>query len=171
LWISLAAVLLDQASKILVAGTMSLGSSTRVIGDFFRLTYIHNPNAAFSLFLGGSTVHLVGSAVAMLFILAVLWRSQTEPALPRAALALILGGAIGNGIDRVRLKEVIDFLDVEFFNVEVHFWKIHFDLQRWPVFNVADAAVVIGAILLAAYYLLPRKARSVHGETNCTVGT
>lgn len=147
---------------------MALRTSIPVWGDFLRLTYIHNPNAAFSLPLGGKPLHLIATVLATAMIVAILYRSQAEAGLPRAALALILGGALGNLIDRIRLGEVIDFVDVEFFNINVHVWRVHIDLERWPVFNVADAAVTVGAILVAAFYLFPWRAPGGHGQANRT---
>lgn len=151
----------------MVTRAMDLGTSIPVWGDFLRLTYIRNPNAAFSLALGGRTLHLIATVLATAMIVVILFRSQGEAGLPRAALALIMGGALGNLIDRIRLSEVIDFVDVEFFNINVHVWRVHVDLERWPVFNVADAAVTVGAVLVAAFYLFAWRTPSGHGQTDC----
>ena len=141
-------VVLDQASKFLIERTMSLGDSIHVMGSFLRLTYIHNPNAAFGIGLGGSTIHMVFSLVAFGLILYILYRTPPGQKGVQAALALILGGAIGNLIDRVRMGEVIDFIDV---GVRKY---------RWPVFNVADSVVTIGALMLVFLYILDRDAHT-----------
>jgi len=139
-----AALVLDQVSKFLIGKTMVLGSSIRVVGSFLRLTYIHNPNAAFGIGLGSSTVHMVFSIVAFGLIAYILYRTPPAQKGVQAALALILGGAIGNLIDRVRMGEVIDFIDVGI------------GKYRWPVFNVADSVVTIGVFMLVFFYILDR---------------
>lgn len=143
LWWICGLVALDQASKYVVVRAMALGQSVPVWGDFFRLTYIHNPGAAFGLDLGSPLLHLVVS-LAALGALALMYRS-TPPShrLTRWALVLVLGGALGNIVDRVRLQQVIDFLDFG-----VGGW-------RWPVFNLADSFVTVGALLLALTYVRP----------------
>jgi len=166
LWITLVAVVADQASKIVVAHRMVLGSTVCVLGDFLRLAYIRNPKAAFSIALGSRAFHMTAASVAMALILAVLWRSQTQRRLLRAGLALILGGAIGNLIDRIRLGEVIDFIDVDFFNIHLHWGGVHLTMNRWPVFNVADAAVTVGVVLLVAVYAFAKEAGEVHGRAD-----
>ncbi|MDE2998207.1 MAG: signal peptidase II [Gemmatimonadota bacterium] len=136
LWISGVVLFLDQASKRMVMESMMLGDSIPVMGSFFRLTYIQNPGAVFGLRLGGNVAHLVFAGVALILV-AVMWlRLPPHERLASAGLALVLGGAVGNVIDRIRFSAVIDFLDFGFGSV------------RWWVFNVADAAVTVGAVLL-----------------------
>ncbi len=136
LWISGVVLLLDQVSKRMVVESMMLGDSIPVLGSFFRLTYIQNPGAVFGLRLGGNVAHLVFAGVALILV-AVMWlRLPPHERLAAAGLALVLGGAIGNVIDRIRFSAVIDFLDFGIGSV------------RWWVFNVADAAVTVGAVLL-----------------------
>ena len=132
------ALALDQMSKIIVVRTMALHQSIPLLGDVFRLTYIHNAGAAFGLKLGGPMVHTV-VAVAALGVLGWLFLSLPQAArLQRTALAMVLGGALGNIIDRIRLDYVIDFFDVGVSEA----W-------RWPVFNVADSFVTVGVLFLA----------------------
>ncbi len=136
LWISGVVLLLDQVSKRMVMESMMLGDSIPVMGSFFRLTYIQNPGAVFGLRLGGNVAHLVFAGVALILV-AVMWlRLPPHERVASAGLALVLGGAIGNVIDRIRFSAVIDFLDFGIGSV------------RWWVFNVADAAVTVGAVLL-----------------------
>jgi len=148
-WGVLAAAVVDQLSKTAIMAMMTRGESISVIGDYFRLTYIRNPGAAFSMNLGGPVVHTLISFIALA---ALVWLFRSTPAhdrLARVALILVLGGALGNIVDRIRFREVVDFLDFGLGSL------------RWPVFNFADSCVTVGVILLALTYLRSgRKARS-----------
>jgi signal peptidase II len=136
LWISGVVLFLDQVSKRIVMESMFLGESIPVLGSFFRLTYIQNPGAVFGMRLGGNVVHLIFAGVALI-IVAVMWiRLPPNQRVASAGLALVLGGAVGNVVDRIRLGAVVDFLDFGFGSL------------RWWVFNVADASVTVGAGLL-----------------------
>ncbi len=142
LWLAPVVIVADQVSKHIVQRSMALQDSTPILGDFFRLTYIHNAGAAFGLKIGPPIIHTLVSVVA-LFALAWLFRSiPSEDRLMRPALYMILGGAVGNIIDRVRLGVVVDFFDVGIGTL------------RWPIFNVADSFVTIGVLLIAVSYLL-----------------
>jgi len=136
--ISTTIVILDQFTKTWISREMSRGESRRVIGDFFRLTYVHNDGAAFGLDLGGRWAFIAVTVAVSLFIVASYSRTEKTP-LARWALALILGGAVGNLIDRIRLGEVIDFL-------QFGIGKLY-----WPIFNVADIGVSVGVGLLALH--------------------
>jgi signal peptidase II len=138
------AILVDQLSKVLVESKMELGQSISVTGDLFRLTFIKNAGGAFGIFLGGGWLYLLASAAAVVMILFYLRRLSEHLLLPRLSLAMILGGALGNLIDRVRCGVVTDFLD---FGIN--------DL-RWPVFNMADAFVTVG-VLLFLFSMFPGK--------------
>ena len=140
LWSIPVAVVLDQASKYAVAGTMVRGMPEPVIGDIFRLTYIHNRGAAFGLNIGSPLLHTLVSIVALGAVLWLLWTCPRQARLLRFALTLVVGGALGNMIDRFRLGEVIDFLDVGI------------GALRWPIFNLADSFVTVGIVLLAVGY-------------------
>ena len=132
---------LDIITKYVVQSTMALYESIPVIGDFFRLTYIHNPGAAFGLHLGPySRFIFLGLAFVALGVLLVMYRhTPLEDRLRLFAIGAIAGGAMGNVIDRIRSVEgVVDFLDFGIGHL------------RWPVFNVADTAVTIGAVMLLA---------------------
>ena len=133
-------VVLDQVTKLLVLRTLRPYSPLEVAGDFFRLTFIYNTGAAFGLHLGDLSrwVFMALAAVAVVVLWFMFrgtpWRDRGR----LVAIASVTGGAIGNVIDRVRSSRgVIDFLD---FGVGE---------TRWPVFNVADIAVTMGALLLA----------------------
>ena len=140
------ALVVDQVSKVIVEGKMSLYSSSHpIIGDFFRLTYIQNRGAAFGLNLGSPLLHTIVSIVALGVLVWMFWKMPREDVLLRFALALVLGGALGNIVDRIRLNAVIDFFDVGIGTL------------RWPIFNFADSFVTIGIGLLAlGYYRRPQ---------------
>ena len=142
LLISLVVVALDRWSKAWVTRHVELGSAIPVIPKVFRITHVLNDGAAFSLFSDSASPEhvrwvLIGfstlAAVAVLIALVKMGRVFT---LTTVALALVLGGAIGNDYDRIRFASVVDFL-------EVHIVHYH-----WPDFNVADSAIVVGGILL-----------------------
>ena len=131
----------DVATKLAIQRTFRIAQQVELLGDYVRLTYIYNPGAAFGIHLGEHSriIFLLLSLVALAALLAMYWVTPARDRVRLAAIALVCGGAIGNLIDRVRSpRGVVDFMDVGF------------GTTRWPVFNVADVAVTIGAILLAA---------------------
>jgi len=140
LWIAGVALLLDQITKIWVMDAMALYESIPVIGSFFKLTYIHNPGAVFGWRLGGKYLHMALMLGALVFVCVMLWRLPKDAKWPAVALSLVLGGAIGNLIDRVRFGVVIDFLDFGFGDT------------RWWIFNLADTWVSVGTVLLLLTY-------------------
>jgi signal peptidase II len=139
LWLSLLVLILDQASKLAIDASMQLFESIPLMPSF-NLTYVHNTGAAFSFLsqAGGWQRWLfAGLAVVMSSIIAVwLLRLQKHETLMATALSLVLGGAIGNLIDRVAYGYVIDFLDV------------YYKSWHWPAFNIADSAICIGVGLM-----------------------
>ncbi|MFO1318174.1 MAG: signal peptidase II [Burkholderiales bacterium] len=161
-WFAIAIVVasLDQWSKHVVRQALVYGDVVRVT-DFFDLVLVFNPGAAFSFLSSASGWQrelFVGIAVvASVFMSYLIVRHRTRLWFA-GALALILGGAVGNVIDRVRLHAVVDFL---------HF---HIDQYSWPAFNLADSAITCGAVMLILDSLLERRtpsrsARSPsHGE-------
>jgi signal peptidase II len=148
-------VILDQLSKYIIKSTMYLYESVEFLGDFFKITYIENPGMAFGIQMGSKFWFTFLSIAAAVIVLIYLIRLPNERFLFRFALALIMGGAIGNLIDRLLVGRVVDFLDVEFFDISIpafdflFFQFPGFALTRWPVFNIADSAVTCGMILIA----------------------
>jgi signal peptidase II len=139
--LALLIVLLDRWTKRLVATRIALYSHIQVIPGFFRITHTENTGAAFSLFADSpshwKTAMLVGfSVIAMVVVSVLLWKQSRPLTMTGIALSLILGGAVGNLWDRVASGRVVDFLDV------------YYKTYHWPVFNLADSAIVIGASLL-----------------------
>ncbi len=133
-------VALDVATKMVVQRTLVLYDPVPVLGNVFRLTYIYNPGAAFGLHLGDYSRYIFLTLTVVAVIVLFLWYRATpwHDRLRLVAIAAVTGGALGNMIDRVRSSRgVVDFLDIGVGHV------------RWPVFNVADIAVTVGAVLLA----------------------
>lgn len=130
--IILGTYLLDQTSKAAVQLWMYQGESLPVIPGVFHLTYIHNPGAAFGLMAYQTPVLVTVSLILMTGVALSYRYIKTGGPLLRYGLSLVVGGALGNLTDRLRYGEVVDFLD----------------FRIWPVFNLADVAIVIGAGLL-----------------------
>jgi signal peptidase II len=148
-------LVLDLFSKYVVQQSMHLYESIPIVGDFFRLTYIHNPGAAFGLHLGPySRFIFLGLAFVALGVLIVMYRHTiSQDKLRLLAIGAIAGGALGNVVDRIRSADgVVDFLDFGVGNL------------RWPVFNIADTAVTIGAVLLL-FSLWAEDQRRDHGQS------
>jgi signal peptidase II len=151
--ITVLVVLLDQATKAWIISTVRLYDSFVVIGGFFNITHVRNPGAAFGFLAGAPPLFryiffLAVTAAAIVLILHYLRVSRIEEPSLVSALALILAGAAGNLIDRVRFGEVVDFLD------------LYIGGHHWPAFNVADSAITVGAGVLMAVLLRRRKERT-----------
>ncbi len=136
LLLSAGVLLLDQATKRLVARTMTPGESVPVLGDVLRLTFVRNDGIAFGIHIGNGALFNAFSVAACVGVACYFWKIRRASAWIRSGVGLILGGAAGNLIDRLTAGSVVDFIDVGIRSV------------RWPVFNVADSAVVIGAGIL-----------------------
>lgn len=140
---------LDRWTKRLVAARIPLYSHIQLIPGFFRLTHTENTGAAFSLFADSpshwrTAMLITFSIVAMAVVLYLLWQQRHAVTLTGIALSLILGGAVGNLWDRVARGRVVDFL------------LVYAKQYQWPVFNLADSAIVIGASLLVLEILFNR---------------
>jgi signal peptidase II len=133
--------LLDFITKAYISSTMFLHESFVVIGGFLNITYVRNPGAAFSFLADAPPVFrfvffVTVTVLAIILVLTYITRSKIEEPFMTFALSLILSGAVGNLIDRVRFGEVIDFIDV------------YVGSYHWPAFNVADSAISVGAVIL-----------------------
>ncbi len=147
--IALLVVALDRWSKLAVASHIAMYRHIQIIPGFFRLTHTENTGAAFSLFADSpahwKTAVLIGfSCIAMVIVTVLLWRQTRAFTITGIALSLILGGALGNLWDRVASGRVIDFL------------LVYIKQYEWPVFNLADSAIVIGATLLVLEILFQK---------------
>ena len=137
LFIGFLAIILDQLVKIYVVSNMKLGESIPVVQDIFHLTYVLNPGAAFGI-LENHRWFFIAICVAILLGVAIFYKSiRRECAMFRYGLGLLLGSAVGNLIDRIQNGLVVDFLD----------------FRIWPVFNIADIAICVGAVMLVVSLL------------------
>lgn len=132
LTVAMTVVFIDQVTKHLAQTSLSDGRFVDLFGGLLRLDYTENTGAAFSVFRSGGSVFVLIAIVVSVGILVYYRRAASAARIVRIALGLILGGALGNLVDRVRLGYVVDFID----------------LRWWPVFNLADSAIVIGVALL-----------------------
>ncbi len=143
-------ILLDQASKIYIQYNMHIGESIPVIEGIFHITYIENPYTAFGLFRYQTIFFVIAASVSVILIILIYKKIifQKDPFM-YIPLTLVLGGAVGNLIDRVRINgRVIDFID----------------FRIWPVFNFADSAIVCGMLVLLIHVLFPAPEKENEGE-------
>jgi len=146
--IAIIGIIIDQITKIAIDRSMQLYDSVQIIENFFHITYVRNRGAAFSFLSDASwrlPFFITVSIIAVLVILIAFRKLRDDQKLAHVSLAMIFSGAIGNLIDRVRLGEVIDFIDV-------HWYRHH-----WPAFNVADSLICVGVFLLAIDMILEEK--------------
>jgi signal peptidase II len=148
-------IILDQATKYIIHAGMALHESIPVIPGFFSITYVRNPGAAFGFLAGASPTfrYVFFIAVTIVAIGLILHYLRTYAAGDRLltiSLGMILSGAIGNLIDRIRFGEVIDFLDV------------YLGATHWPAFNVADSAISVGAFILFIHLVQEKKAAAAN---------
>lgn len=132
-------LVLDQASKLYIDSHFRLHESVTVVANFFHITYLRNRGAAFGIFADSAVRIPFFIAISLVAVIGILWylrRITDDQTLQVSALSLIFAGTVGNLIDRIRLGEVIDFIDV-------HWYQHH-----WPAFNVADSAITVGVCLL-----------------------
>jgi signal peptidase II len=143
-------IVLDQVTKLYIMQNMRPHESIPIVPNLFSLTYIRNPGAAFGLLASSSNAfRMVFFGLTSVFALGllgtILLRMPERDWIGRLSVAGILGGAIGNLIDRLRYGEVIDFLDV------------YVENYHWPAFNVADSAITVGVIFLIAHFAFEKK--------------
>ena len=146
LWPALAVLLLDQITKMGVASRFALHETLPIISGFFNLVHVRNRGMAFGIMNRpgadwGFTLLLGATLAAVALLLFWFYSLKSKDRGLRLPLALILGGAVGNLIDRIRTGEVIDFLD------------FHIGPYHWPAFNVADSAITVGTLWLAVKIL------------------
>lgn len=149
LLLALAILVFDRLTKWLVEQRIALHENVNVIPGFFRLTHVQNRGAAFGLFSESASeykvlVLVLFSVVALVVVSTLLWRNSHRLTSTGVGLALILGGALGNLWDRVVTGHVVDFL------------LFYVGSYQWPAFNVADTAIVVGAVLLVAEILFAK---------------
>lgn len=131
--------LFDILSKIVVINYLQLEESVKVINNFLYLTYVRNTGAAWSILSNNSYVVLGISLLIIVGIIWYIWKNKIDNRFEEVAYSLVLGGAIGNFINRLFYGYVIDFIDIKIFGYD------------YPIFNLADVFIVIGVILLIIY--------------------
>jgi len=184
LYVTLCIVVLDQVTKLLVKGFtlpffdyyhqgMQLGQSIPVIGDFLRLTFVENPGMAFGIEIGGRLFLTLFTFVASVGIFYYIYHLRKEPLIVRLTLAMIFGGAIGNLVDRIFYGvifgeaplfygKVVDFIDMDFFHIDF----LMFHINRFAIFNIADASVSTGIVLMLLFYRKFSKVEEPAVKTN-----
>ncbi|HHY28174.1 MAG TPA: signal peptidase II [Desulfitobacterium dehalogenans] len=146
IWITIGVIwFIDRVLKVLIQGNFTLGESMVVIPDFFHLTYVLNPGAAFGLLPGRTWIFIPTAIIVCIGIIYAQFKIPRQEWLMRLTLGLIGGGALGNLYDRLFIGKVVDYLD----------------FQIWPfVFNFADSAIVVGVgLLMMKMFLEERKVR------------
>jgi signal peptidase II len=135
-------VVLDQVTKNAVVARLVIGGCSPVLGNFLRLKHIRNSGAVFGMMRGAGGYFTLFSIIAAGVLVVVLFFSRKAPVVVKFSLGLVLGGAVGNLVDRLRFGEVVDFIDI---GVGAS--------ARWPCFNIADLAITVGVILLVLHSL------------------
>lgn len=150
---ALVIIVLDQVVKRAVVSTMRFGESIDVLGSFARFTRTSNTGAAFGMLRGKSYLFIIISALASAAIVLFSREIAKMRRVEQTAFGLVLGGAVGNLIDRIRLGAVIDFIDLGIGGA------------RFAAFNVADSAITIGVVLLAFHLIFMPRHDSATAET------
>lgn len=150
---ALAVVVLDQITKLAIVHAFSRGEQVSVLGTVLMLGHAQNSGAVFGIMKGGARFLTVFSVVAAAAMVVALYLARRASWSIKIGLSLVLGGAVGNLIDRLRLGAVVDFIDI---GVN--------DRIRWPSFNVADLAITVGIILLLASSLRPSRSHCSAGD-------
>ncbi len=166
LFLSFGLIIADQLTKLIVKGItlpalgiaiegMSYGESIPIIGEWLNITYIENPNMAFGLSIGGKLYLVIFSFLASVGLVYYLYRHKNAGLLLRLSLALILAGAVGNLIDRTLYGVLYETAPLFYGNVDIKkiddLFTITFSessFKFWPIFNIADAAVSVGVVML-----------------------
>ena len=143
--VAVSVILLDQASKFLATRALNLWEPNSIIDGFFSLTLVHNRGAAFGLLPQQTTLFIFLSLFTITLLLLFYRRFFSRGTPFRLSAGLILGGAVGNLIDRLRYNYVVDFLDFQFGS------------YHWPAFNLADSAICLGVACLIGLVLFQKK--------------
>lgn len=136
IWLTLVVILLDMVSKYIVSRLLIVNESVMIIKNFFNITYVRNTGAAFSIFSENTFLVMVISFMIIMGIILYISKNKPSNKIEKISYSLILGGAIGNFIDRIIYGYVRDFIEIDIFG-----WD-------YPIFNLADVFVVVGVILL-----------------------
>lgn len=141
----------DQLTKFLILDNLAYGESVEVLGNFFKLTLIFNEGGAMGTNFGSSNYYLISALLILCFLLYYIYANRDNKTII-IPLSFIAGGAIGNLIDRFRFGKVVDFLDFDFFNINL----FGFTLDRFWVFNIADSAISVSIVWLLIIILISK---------------
>lgn len=141
-------VIADQLSKIWAVAKLIEGETYQVVGNFFQLKLIYNEGGAMGTNFGGPAFYLISAIAILIMVFYFIFVNRSQKFIANS-MALIAGGAVGNIIDRVQAGRVVDFLDFDFFDFNMFGRTI----ERWWTFNIADAAITIGIIILMFFIL------------------
>lgn len=161
--LALLVVLIDQISKLIIRVTFLPGESKQVLGEFLRFCFVYNQGGAFGVKLGNYLFYTILAVSAAILVTIYFFKSNIQHRIDRIFLALVIGGAIGNLIDRLFFSKVIDFIDVDFIDIIIPpfsflFFNFKgFELYRWFTFNIADAAVTAGLLGLILHIVIKGK--------------
>ena len=146
-----AVIAVDHLTKWIIRSTMHVNQTINVLGDFFTISFIYNTGIAFGIFNKSHSptktpLLIIVSIIALGIILYIFFTLPKNVKLSGLSMGLIFGGAIGNIIDRIVRGKVVDFFDVDFFDINIPKLSVH--MTRWPTFNVADSCVLVGIVML-----------------------
>lgn len=169
-----AVLLLDQITKLLALRLLSPVTKTDVLGSLLQFTLVFNEGGAFSTNLGSGQFYMIASIIVMIIVVGLLYKDSGKNKVLDIALALVLGGALGNFTDRIKFGAVVDWIDFDFPDISLKAGKLLFfnfpgyELNRWPVFNVADSAVTVGMVLIVIALIIEsrRQKRELNQNQN-----
>lgn len=163
--ITFSIALIDIVSKLIIQSSFRLNESRPILDGFFKLTYILNYGGVFGSRIGSNIFYLISAIAVVILVIFFLIREFGKNKYIDLSLFIVLGGAIGNLFDRIRMGAVVDFLDFDFLKIHL----LGYTFNRWPTFNIADAAVTIGMIVLVITVLFglgrPKVEQKVADET------
>jgi signal peptidase II len=168
--LALIIALADQISKILIRQYLLPGDSVQVLGDFMRFTFVYNQGGAFGIKLGNIIFYSAMSFAAAVIIIVYMIKTKNTNKIVMAILALVVGGAIGNFIDRIAYGRVVDFIDVNIPDIRIPGFSLSifnfsgFELYRWYIFNIADSALTVGLVGFIAYLMIKGDSLEVRPE-------
>jgi len=153
----------DQVTKFIVKKYLVLGESIKVMGNTVCFTYIENEGMAFGIKIDNITIFTFLSLIVTIFIFYYLYKIREKRFIYRFPFSLVLGGAFGNLIDRIIFGRVVDFMDVDIPDISIpqldlfFFHTNGFELERWPIFNLADTAITVGMVILLIIFFFDKE--------------
>jgi signal peptidase II len=156
----------DQLTKTYIHATLTPGHMKHVLGNFLRFTFVYNPGGAFGISIGNFWLYTAVSLLAVVIIIIYFLKVPNHNRFAKTCLACVVGGALGNQIDRIVYGQVIDFIDVNIIDIIIPPFKIlgveflGYQLYRWYIFNIADAAITLGLIGFVVYLMFQEKFES-----------